>query len=56
VELAARDQRDEGDVVHRSVVTADEQPVFAAEGLAPELALGAVVVYRLAVHRPDVTP
>src|SRR3712207_4922980 len=42
--LAAGDQRDEGGVPLGAVVAAYEEPVLAADGLAAQLALGAVVV------------
>src|SRR5438034_9911802 len=41
VELAACDQRDEGDIDDGAVVAADEEPVLPAHRLAPDLALGA---------------
>ena len=44
--LAAGDEGDEGGVDLPRVVVADEQPVLAADGLAPQLAFGAVVVDR----------
>src|SRR4051812_49436443 len=45
VELAAREQGDEGCVDLAGVVAPDEQPVFSAHRFTPEGALGAVVVH-----------
>jgi|SRR6266700_1190777 len=44
VELAAREQGDEGGVDLRGVVAADEEPVFMSDRFAAERPLGAVVV------------
>src|SRR5665213_3100533 len=44
VELAARQQRDEGGVDLGGVVGADEEPILSSDGFAPQRPLGAVVV------------
>ena len=46
VELAAGEEGDEGGVDLGGVVGADEEPVLAADGLAPQGALGGIVVER----------
>jgi len=44
VELAARQQRDEGRIDLGGVVGADEEPILAADRFPPQCSLGAVVV------------
>src|SRR5512134_2609043 len=44
VHLAAGEQGDEERVGARTVVAADEEPVLATDGLAPQSALGDIVV------------
>ena len=44
VELAARDERDGDGIPVRAIVAAAEEPVLAADHLAPQLELGEVVV------------
>src|SRR5690242_12521390 len=48
VELAAREQRDEGRVHLAAVVAPQEQPVLSSDGFAAQLALAEIVVDRQA--------
>src|SRR5688500_903607 len=48
VELAARQERDEEGIGAGALLAAEEQPVLAADDLAPEVALGDVILERQA--------
>jgi len=47
VQLARGDERDDDCIPFGTLVAADEEPVFPADGLAPQLQLGAIVVCAL---------